>query len=647
MTPVAGGKTTMRPAGRNLRSSFRAKVAGVALITTIVALLAAFTLFLIQGWAAERKQLVRGRGAVAEVLAYNLQQSLVFNDQVGAQIRLESLRNTAGFQSALVFDKDGRLFAQRSETTNDVTPIKADAATAPTWRYTANTLEYRTPIIVDHERVGELILVSGLDELWTLLRNYLVVAGLSFTVAIGVALVTGLSLARIIIEPVSRLAQAIDRVRRSGEFRHEVDKTSEDEVGHLTDAFNDLLGELERNDRSLREAFDDLTEARDMAQAASIQKSQFLANMSHEIRTPLNGVLGMAQAMQIDELPTRQRQRLSVIRSSGEILLAVLNDILDISKIEAGKLELETIEFDLGEVVESVRALFAPTATSKSLYLTTHLEEAAAGVWSGDPTRLRQILSNIVSNALKFTSTGGVAVDIGADEQGLHIRVKDTGIGIPRDKLRQLFGKFVQVDSSTTRRFGGTGLGLAICRELVALMQGRIEVESVDGEGACFVIDLPLVRAADHESVTADEPDETKIPPAEEDERALRILTADDNATNRLVLQALLGPLDVELTQVENGREALEAWREGSFDVILMDIQMPELDGVQATLAIRSEEARDGRARTPIFALSANAMPHQVQEYLAAGMSGYIAKPINAAKLYEVLGSIPLLELAA
>jgi len=630
----------------SLHRSFRSKVAGVALVTTIAALLAAFTLLLTQGWSAERKQLARSRGAVAQVLAYNLSQSLIFEDRMGAQIRLESVRNDSGFRSALVFDRNGGVFAQMGEKTRGVGPSSDRTRMTPTWRYTAKELEYRVPVVVDHARVGELVLVSGLDELWILLRNYLVVAGLSFTVATGVALLTGFWLARIIIEPVSKLARAMDRVRHSGEFGHVVDRTSDDEVGNLTDAFNDLLGELKRNDQSLHEAFDDLTEARDQAQEASIQKSQFLANMSHEIRTPLNGVLGMAQAMQMDELPPQQSERLSVIRSSGEMLLAVLNDILDISKIEAGKLELETVEFDLGDLVESVQAIFAPTAASKGLYLTICMGEAA-GTWWGDPTRLRQILSNLISNALKFTPTGGVSVTVAADELGLHIGVKDTGIGIPPEKLGQLFGKFVQVDSSTTRRFGGTGLGLAICRELALLMGGDIEAHSVDGDGSCFTANLPLVRPAMSGRVAAPASRVTSSADIGRGERPLRILAADDNATNRLVLQALLAPLDVELTQVENGREAVESWRTGHFDLILMDIQMPEMDGIQATLTIRSEEARDARLQTPIVALSANAMSHQINQYLAAGMSGHIAKPIDVAKLYEVLGAVEPLDQAA
>ena len=627
----------------DFRRSFRSKVAGVALLTTITALLAAFTLLLLQGWGAERQQLVQSRGAVAKVLAYNLSASLVFEDKTGAQIRLESVRNVSGIRSAVVFDKDGHVFAQMGEPAVGVAPGKDTAAT---WRYTATALEYRSPVLVDRERVGELVLVSNLDELWSL-RNYLVVAGLSFTIATCVAGITGLWLARVIIEPVSRLARAMDRVRRSGEFGHAVDRTSEDEVGHLTDSFNDLLGELKRNDQSLHEAFDDLTKARDQAQEASVQKSQFLANMSHEIRTPLNGVLGMAQAMQMEELPPRQSERLSVIRKSGEILLAVLNDILDISKIEAGKLTLESVDFDLGVVVESVREIFAPTAAAKQLYLTTCVAAPAAGAWTGDPTRLRQILSNLVSNALKFTSAGGVAVNVDADELGLHIRVEDTGIGIPAANLGQLFGKFVQIDSSTTRRFGGSGLGLAICRELASLMGGAIEAQSVDGAGSCFTAHLPLARPLVTESIAVAAPADVEGGDADKDWRPLRILAADDNAINRQVLQALLSPLDVELTQVENGAEAVAAWRAGAFDLILMDIQMPEMDGIQATRAIRVGELRDARPATPIFALSANAMTHQIQTYLAAGMSGHIAKPIDVARLYEVLGAAAPLDHAA
>jgi len=635
----------MRSFSLNLRRSFGSKVAGVALVTTIAALLAAFSIMLLQGWGAERQQLVRARGAAADVLAFNLAQSVLFNDPVGAQLRLESVRNSSGFRSALVFEKSGRLFAQLGETANGVQPTLG--ALKSGGRFTARGLEYRAPIVVDRERVGELVLISNLAELWMLLRDYLVVAALSFTMATAVALATGLWLARIIIEPVSRLARAMDRVRRSGEFGHAVNKTSEDEVGGLTDAFNDLLHELKRNDRSLRAAFDDLTKARDMAQEASLHKSQFLANMSHEIRTPLNGVLGMAQAMRMDDLPQRQGERLEIIRTSGEILLAVLNDVLDISKIEAGKLELETIEFDLAAVVEGVGAVFTPTAQSKGLYLTTSLAESARCAWVGDPIRLRQILSNLVSNALKFTSQGGVTVEVDADGPGLQIRVRDTGIGIPQDKLGQLFSKFVQVDNTTTRRFGGTGLGLAICRELVGLMNGSIDVDSVEGEGSCFVVDLPLARGAAHPAVTAIDQVENGLHIAHDRGRLLRILAVDDNATNRIVLQALLDPLDVSLTLAENGRQAVDAWRSGCFDVILMDIQMPEMDGVQATQVIRSEEARTGVLPTPIFALSANAMSHQIAEYLAAGMSAHIAKPIDAAKLYEALNSVPLLEQAA
>jgi signal transduction histidine kinase/CheY-like chemotaxis protein len=623
----------------NRLRSFRSKVTGVALIATLAALLVGFTLLLSLGWGAARQQLVRSQGAVADVLAYNLSQSLVFEDHVGAQIRLESVRKGAGFRSAYVFDDTGALFAQIGARSADVGPDRGPTNMAPAWRYTATQLEYRVPIITDHVRVGEVVLVCGLDELWALLWNYLAIVGLAFAVATGVALITGLWLARIVIEPVSRLARAMGRVRNSGEFEY-VAKSSADEVGHLTDAFNDLLGELKRNDQALREACEDLTLARDQAQEASVQKSEFLANMSHEIRTPLNGVLGMAQAMQMNELSAAQGDRLSVIRSSGEILLAVLNDILDISKIEAGKLELESVAFDLGAVVESVRAIFAPTAVSSGLYLTTRVAAPATGAWMGDPTRLRQILSNLVSNALKFTSAGGVTVEVAADPHGLHIEVSDTGIGIPPEKLGRLFGKFVQVDSSTTRRFGGTGLGLAICRELTGLMGGVIEAQSVSGEGSCFVVDLPLVRPAGSARVAATAAPDAGAMSPDQGGRRLRILAADDNATNRLVLKALLDPLDVELVQVEDGREAVSTWRAGDFDVILMDIQMPVMDGVQSTLAIRSEEARCARPPTPIFALSANAMPHQVQTYLAAGMSGHLAKPINVAELYEVLAGV-------
>jgi signal transduction histidine kinase/CheY-like chemotaxis protein len=371
------------------------------------------------------------------------------------------------------------------------------------------------------------------------------------------------------------------------------------------------------------------------ARAGSEAKSTFLATISHEIRTPLNGVLGMAQAILMDELSPAQRKRVEVVRGSGETLLSLLNDVLDLSKIEAGKLTLESIEFDLQKLVDSVVRHAEASATNRGLTLTGDAG-AADGVYLGDPKRIRQILNNLVSNAIKFTETGGVSVTATYEAgQGIRIAVRDTGIGIPADKIGALFEKFRQVDETTTRRFGGTGLGLSICRELSEAMGGDVTIDSVEGEGTTFTARLPLERLRD-----ADEPEAVSDEPDARPSFNLRVLAADDNTTNQLVIKTLLNAAGVEPTVVSNGLEAFEAWRDGEWDLILMDAQMPVMDGPTAVGHIRAREAEEGRPRALIYALTANAMEHQVKSYLDVGMDGHIAKPIQVGRLFGLLAQV-------
>jgi signal transduction histidine kinase/AmiR/NasT family two-component response regulator len=385
-----------------------------------------------------------------------------------------------------------------------------------------------------------------------------------------------------------------------------------------------------------------LAEAKAEAEAANKAKSAFLAIMSHEIRTPLNGMLGMTQALARDpSLNSSQRQRLAVIRQSGESLLSILNDILDLSKVEAGKLELEHIEFDLAELARGAHESFTALAAQKGLKCKLAIDSGAQGVYLGDPTRVRQILYNLISNALKFTEDGEIGVAIAPVDGGLRMTVTDTGVGIAAEQLDRLFQKFEQADASSTRRYGGTGLGLSICRDLCGLMGGEIAAESEPGRGTRFIVTLPLQKVA---AAAAGQAAAAGAPRAAETEAmdaiTLRVLAAEDNPTNQLVLKALLGPIGVDPTVVDDGAQAVQAWSIGEFDLILMDIQMPRMDGLSATRAIRAEEVRSGRARTPIIALTANAMAHQVEEYFAAGMDGHVPKPIDLATLYAALEAV-------
>jgi signal transduction histidine kinase/ActR/RegA family two-component response regulator len=390
-----------------------------------------------------------------------------------------------------------------------------------------------------------------------------------------------------------------------------------------------------RQARELAQATGQLVAEKAAAQAAEAKaetanqaKSDFLATMSHEIRTPLNGVLGMAQAMAAEKLPRVQRQRLAVVRESGEALQAILNDVLDLSKIESGRLELEALDFDLAQVVRAAGEAFSAIAAGRGLALDVEVDDRL-GLRRGDPTRVRQVLHNLVSNALKFTERGGVRITARADGEGVALSVADTGVGMDEATLARLFERFAQADSSTTRRYGGTGLGLAICRQLAALMGGEIAAASAPGEGSTFTLRLPLRRTGDASGTHAHQVQAASAP-----DTALRILVAEDNRTNQLVIQTLLAQAGVTPTLVGDGAEAVEAWRTGDFDLVLMDVQMPQMDGPAAVQTIRRLEAETGRRRTPILALSANAMTHQIAEYLAAGMDAHVAKPIHVEDLF-------------
>ncbi|WP_293367973.1 ATP-binding protein [Phenylobacterium sp.] len=390
----------------------------------------------------------------------------------------------------------------------------------------------------------------------------------------------------------------------------------------------------------LAASWDELMQARQAAEereraaeAANRAKSNFLATMSHELRTPLNGVLGMAQAMTTEQLSQVQRERLKIIRRSSESLLAVLNDLLDLSKIEACAFELEIAEFDLGHLVRGVVAAYQPLADKKDLSFHFEIADDACGRYDGDSARIRRILYSLADNAVKFTETGGVTMSVWRENDAVMFKVADTGIGIDSGDIGHLFEGFYQADASSTRRYGGAGLGLAICHQMTHLMGGSIEASSVPGEGSKFIVRLPLAPAVPHEETSPAE----GVTAEAEDAVQIRVLAAEDNHTNQLVLKTLLAQAGIVPTMVENGRQALEAWETQHWDVILMDIQMPIMDGVAATCAIREREQATGRSRTPILAVTANAMTHQVAEYQAAGMDGMVPKPIDITALFAAM----------
>ena len=374
----------------------------------------------------------------------------------------------------------------------------------------------------------------------------------------------------------------------------------------------------------------ELTEALSRAEAASHAKSEFLAIMSHEIRTPLNGVLGMAQAMARDELNAAQRERVEVIQKSGESLLLLLNSVLDLSKIEAGKFKLDEGAVDIGSLVQAALDAFGADAEAKSVALSLQIQPEAQGIHRVDSARISQVIYNLVSNAVKFTPRGSVEACVLRDGDNVVITIRDSGIGMSADQLDTVFEKFVQADASVTRRFGGSGLGLTICRQLVCAMGGSIEAQSEAGQGSQFTVTLPLPRDPRGEILACRPPSE-QSPPT--DAAPLRLLVAEDNAVNQLVLRTLLQQVGIEPVIVGDGVQAVAAWRAEVWDLILMDIQMPEMDGLTATRTIRREESERGCRRTPIIALTANVMAQQIESYRAAGMDDVAPKPIEVERL--------------
>ena len=601
-------------------ATFHARVAGVGLVTTLVVLIAACLTFMLQQWAVARTQSHQTYASLAQITATTAAPAISAGDKSLIQAPVTALAASRNVVAARLTAPDGSLLAAYDRGVKLAQGVPTEII--------------RSEVVADGRKVGALSLTVRRPMLSALLPQFIALTAALLFGGVGVALFLARGMAHRVIAPVQRLSDAMHEVAAGGSFEPIEVKAQDELFRSLTASFNHLLGKLGEREEELKRAMRELESARDAANAANVLKTQFLANISHEIRTPLNGVLAMAEVMSMGELADVQRERLGIIRQSGSLLLAVLNDVLDLSKIEAGKLSLVREDFDLGSTLNSTAETFLVLAKSKGLDFGFTISEAAEGWWRGDADRLRQIAGNLLSNAVKFTPHGSVEamVDVNAETGALRLVVRDTGVGIAPEKLPALFEKFTQADNSATRRFGGTGLGLAICRELTQMMGGSIDVESREAHGSTFTVELPLPRGEAVDEAAGDAVDNTG-------ERNLRLLAAEDNPTNQQVLAAVMESLGIDIDIVADGKQAVEAWKHGGYDLVLMDIQMPVMDGIDAARAIRGLEVEEQRKRTPIVALTANALTHQVEEYMAAGMDGHVAKPIEIAKLYEAISA--------
>ena len=460
----------------------------------------------------------------------------------------------------------------------------------------------------------------------SLLRGgLLVVAALIASVALSIVL------ARVLTRPLLSLVKVMERVRQEGNYDVRARKRSADEVGDLVDGFNAMLSEIQVRDTELREA-------RAQAEAGGRAKAEFLAMMSHEIRTPMNGVIGMTGLLRDTDLSPEQREYVDTVQSSANALLAILNDILDFSKVEAGRLDLESIDFDLRSAVQDVVELLAERTQSKGVELLGTVDPAVPEAVRGDPGRFRQVLTNLIGNAVKFTEQGEIVVSARVAEEEtdtltVRVEVQDTGIGIAREAQGRLFQAFSQADGSTTRRFGGTGLGLAICRRLADLMGGQIGVESEPGRGSTFWFTVRLARA------TAVKAPVTHSPGAL---RGIRALVIDDNATNRRILRAQLQAWGMRVDEAERGSTGLQCLRSAAaardpYRMILLDMQMPEMNGLDVARAVRAEP---GCRDLPMILLTSWVEPTLSAACKEAGISACLPKPVRPQRLLDALGDV-------